>query len=347
MAYTAVDKSSSAFKAVKYNGTGSSNAITGVGHQPDFLWIKKANGTEHHILIDAIRGLDKQVYSSHNSSQDTNAQSVTAVGADGFTVGINSQTNDSSNIFIAQTWKGANGTASNASGSITSTVSANTTAGISICTWTGTGSAATIGHGLGAVPKTIFIKNVSTTNDWNVYHELTGNTHRLFLNGAIAREDNASAFNDTSPTSTVFSIGTNTNVNQNGDTIVAYCFAEKRGFSKFGFYKGSGNADGPFIYTGFKPAFVIVKNYEETQAWVMWNQGLNPTNQPQFFHHHPNTTDTWVDNTNNIDVLSNGFKIRTSNSTGPEINNTQYDHVYWAFAEAPLVGSNNIPCTAR
>ena len=163
------------FAAVKYTGTGSSNAITGVGHQPDFLWIKKANGAEHHILIDAVRGLDKQMYSSHSSSQDTNAQSVTAVGADGFTVGTNAQTNDNGSIFIAQTWKAGGGAGSaNTDGTInTTSTSVNTTAGVSISTVTLSGSGnQTIGHGLGVTPKAVIFKSTSHSEAWFVYHTI-------------------------------------------------------------------------------------------------------------------------------------------------------------------------------
>jgi hypothetical protein len=348
MAFTTINKSSDHFKAIKYTGTGSSNAITGVGHQPDFLWIKKANGVEHHILIDAVRGLDKQIYSSHTSSEDTNAQSVTAVGADGFTVGTNAQTNANSSIFIAQLWKAGGGSGSaNADGSISSTVSTNTTAGFSIVKWVGTGANATIGHGLGVAPSLLISKNYDTATNWYVYHKSLGATKNVRLNLTNASATETAVWNDTAPTNSVFSVGTNTSVNNSGDNTITYCFAEKKGFSKFGTYKGNGSSDGVFVYTGFKPAWVMTKYSHSggTGSWLMYNTGLNPTNKDQFFHHEANTTATWVDNTDRVDLYSNGFKF--VDSTNSDSNTSGGYYVYMAFAEAPFVGTNNIPATAR
>ena len=339
------------FAAVKYTGTGSSNAITGVGHQPDFLWIKKANGAEHHILIDAVRGLDKQMYSSHSSSQDTNAQSVTAVGADGFTVGTNAQTNDNGSIFIAQTWKAGGGAgSSNTDGTInTTSTSVNTTAGVSISTVTLSGSGnQTIGHGLGVTPKAVIFKSTSHSEAWFVYHhksEASPENYYYQLNTNAARANAANIWGAGMTSSTVgVKVGTTGTASQD---YVVYAFAEKKGFSKFGTYLGNGSSDGVFVYTGFKPAWVMTKYSHTggTGSWLMYNTGLNPTNKDQFFHHEANTTATWVDNTDRVDFYSNGFKFVDSTNSDSNTNNGYY--VYMAFAEAPFVGTNNIPATAR
>tara|TARA_R100001129_G_scaffold104617_1_gene71524 strand:- start:4910 stop:5974 length:1065 start_codon:yes stop_codon:yes gene_type:complete len=354
MAFTTINKSSDHFKAIKYTGTGSSNAITGVGHQPDFLWIKTANGAEHHILIDAVRGLDKQMYSSHSSSQDTNAQSVTAVGADGFTVGTNAQTNANSSIFIAQTWKAGGGAgSSNTDGTInTISTSVNTTAGISISTYTGNATqGATVGHGLGVAPKAIIIKSYTNSEQWVVGHNEMNSTNAwdyyMHLQSNAARGQNNNRFGNVYPTNQVFTLGSEDQVNSSSKSYVAYCFAEKKGFSKFGTYKGNGSSDGLFIYTGFKPAWLMTKYAHSggTGSWLMYNTGLNPTNKDQFFHHEANTTNTWVDNTDRVDFYSNGFKF--VDSTNSDSNTSGGYYVYMAFAEAPFVGTNNIPATAR
>ena len=348
MAYSPIDKSSLHFKTHLYTGNGSTNAQTGVGFQPDWCWIKQSNGTSDHVLYDVVRGVTKNIHSNTNDTEDTQSDGLTAFGTDGFTVGADSKSNANSGLFAAHCWKAGNSQgSSNTDGSINTTyTSVNSTAGFSISKYTGTGSVGTIGHGLGAVPDLIMVKRLDSASDWRVFHVINGNTKQLFLNDTNARDDDNTIWNDTSPTSSVFTVGTNTGGNASGGTYVAYCFTHKPGFSKFGFYKGSGSSNGPFIYTGFKPAFIIVKNYEQAVNWMMWNSARNPVNKDQFFHHHPNTQDTWVDNYNRIDILSNGFKIRQNNINATESNNTNYDHVFWAFGQT-LVGSNNVPCTAR
>jgi hypothetical protein len=349
MAFTTINKSSDHFKAIKYTGTGSSNAITGVGHQPDFLWIKKANGAEHHILIDAVRGLDKQMYSSHSSSQDTNAQSVTAVGADGFTVGTNAQTNDSSNIFIAQTWKAGGGAgSSNTDGTInTISTSVNTTAGISISTYTGNATlGATVGHGLGVAPKAIIVKSYTNSEQWVVGHNEMNSTNAwdyyMNLNSTAERGQNNNRFGNVYPTSSVFTLGNEDQVNSSSKSYVAYCFAEKKGYSKFGSYLGNGNANGAFVYTGFKPAFLIVKRSSDVEDWKMFDNkrpGYNLTN----LRLKPNGNESEA-SSGGFDFTSNGFKAR---STDAAENASGSTYIYMAFAEEPLVSSNNIPATAR
>ena len=188
------------------------------------------------------------------------------------------------------------------------------------------------------------VKNVDATNDWNVYHHSIGNTHRLFLNTTQAEEDNASAWNDTSPTSSVFSVGTNTNVNQSGSTMIAYVFAEKTGFSKFDKYKGNGSTDGSFIYTGFKPAFVLTKKATgSADNWVLLDNKRDTAPNPHKLALFPNLTNVEAGDYL-TDFTSNGFKIKSATGS---LNNNNSTYVYMAFAEAPLVGSNNIPNTAK
>ena len=352
MAYSAVDKSTDHFNVIKWTGTSSSPLnVTGFGFQPDFLWNKYANGAGDHQQYDAVRGATKMIVSNSSNAESTNANGLTAFISDGFTAG--SDINVNGGISIAHGWK-ANGVGSaNSDGSITTTyTSANTTAGISIVKWTGTGSNGTIGHGLGKVPGLMIVKRLDSSSDWRVYHKSADISSsypahkQLFLNTTGIPDDDNAIWNDTAPTSSVFSVGTNAGSNASGGTYIAYVFAEIPGFSKFGkYYTNNTQTDGPFIYTGFKPAFIIAKQLSSSgYNWIMWNNKLNPTNKAQFFHHHPNTNDTWVDNTNNIDMLSNGFKFYSYDT---ETNGGSDTISYIAFAAAPLVGSNNVPCTAR
>ena len=229
---------------------------------------------------------------------------------------------------------------SNFSGSIQSTVSVNTTAGFSIVSYTGTGSAATIGHGLGVKPSMIIAKNLSSSYGWYVYHKSIAATHEILLNSNAAK-DTTSQWNDTEPTSSVFSVGTAAATNGSGNNFVAYCFAEKTGYSKFGSYTGNGNADGTFVYTGFKPAFVIVKQTNETRDWLIMDNkrlGYNPNN----YDLHSNGNDT-EDTNARLDLLSNGFKQRITSSAN---NKSGATYIYMAFGQL-IVGSNNVPATAR
>ena len=344
MAYTTIDKSSLHFNTKLYTGTGSELAVTGVGFKPDWTWIKSRSATYDHTLYDVVRGATKQLYSNQTNGQYTEAQGLKSFDSDGFTNGTDAKGNNNGSTYVSWNWlAGGSQGSSNTDGSINTTyTSVNTTAGFSICQWEGTGANATIGHGLGVVPKMYIVKNVDATNDWNVYHHSIGNTHRLFLNTTQAAEDNASARNDTSPTSSVFSVSTNTNVNQSGSTMIAYVFAEKTGFSKFGSYTGNGNADGTFIYTGFKPALIIIKK-DATDSWFMYDNKRGDIN--------PNAKGLTAESNaveetsgKEIDFVSNGVKIRNSNNS---INTSGSTYIYMAFAEAPLVGSNNIPATAR
>jgi len=336
MAYTTIKKPTDYFNTKLYTGTGSSNAITGVGFQPDWVWTKKRNSTSNHHAFDAIRGVTKVLKPNENEAETTVATTLTAFDSDGFTVGSDSSVNGNTDTIASWNWKANGAGSANTDGSLNSTVSVNTTAGFSIVKWTnGTSSVQTIGHGLGVAPKMIIMKVLGNTGSWNTYHESIGNTHGLYLNSTAASEDNAAFWNDTSPTSTVFTTGTNGNLVNN--TLVAYCFAEKFGYSKFGKYSGNNNANGTFVYTGFKPAFVMMKVRDGISDWSIFDNkrlGYNTSNRGL----KPNSNA--ADETIAIDLLSNGFKPRT---TSDKVNNGNY--IFMAFAAEPLVGDN--PATAR
>jgi len=343
MAYTTINKSSEHFNTKIWTGTGSSgHAITGVGFQTDLLWVKARTNTSWHHLFDAVRGVDKAIYSNATDAQATGSNDITSFDSDGFTLGSASgATNSSSNNFVGWNWKANGAGSSNTDGSITSTVSANTTSGFSIVKWTGNStSGATVGHGLGVVPKMIIVKTTARTGNWVTYHHTLGATKYLELNNTGALGTSTAAWNDTAPTSSVFSLGSWSNTNDNGYGMIAYCFAEKTGYSKFGSYVGNNNADGTFVYTGFKPAWIMIKQTSDTNQWFIFDNKRNTFN-PETLYIQANTSDG--DNAfTSLDFTSNGFKFLTSNAA---FNNGSY--IYMAFAEAPLVGSNNVPCTAR
>ena len=344
MAYATINKPSNYFNPVTYTGTGSSNAIT-VGFQPDFTWIKDRSNARDNQLVNAIVGYPNGTLLSNTTDAEyTAAARVDSRNANGFTVNAPAQVNGSGETYVSWNWKANGAGSSNTSGSISSTVSANTTSGFSIITRTGTGSVGTVGHGLGSTPKMIITKKRSAVDNWGVYHASLGATQYLVLNDTSAAGTSASPFNNTSPTSSVFTVGTGTTWNASGATFVDYCFAEVKGFSKFGSYTGNGSTDGPFVYTGFKPAFVFMKKTSAIGQWYIWDNKRNTYNVMNLAL-HPNTSDTDQSyGTDGIDILSNGFKLK---SVYTYLNASSATYVYMAFAENPLVGTNNIPTTAR
>jgi hypothetical protein len=347
MAYTTIKKPSDYFNTKLYTGNATDDtAITGVGFQPDFTWIKIRNIGYNHRLQDSVRGATKSLLSNATSAEQTNTDAVKSFNSDGFVLGTdisNGSFNSNGNTFVSWNWLGANGTSANTDGSISSTVSANTTSGFSIVSYTGTGSAgATVGHGLGVTPKMIINKQLTSSSSWGVYHVSRGNTVGLILNETGAGNTDSAYWNNTSPTSSVFSIGTDAVCNSSGQNFIAYCFAEKQGYSKFGSYTGNGSTDGTFIYTGFKPAFVLLKRTDSAGSYYIYDNKRDSFNvmTKNLF---PNTNDAEDDNSNNnTDFLSNGFKIRTISGAR---NASGGSYIYMAFAEQPLVGDN--PATAR
>ena len=341
MAYTTIDNPGSFFKTVLYTGDGStSNAITGVGFQPDWVWIKRRNNANPHFLNDSVRGATKDLRSDGTDAETTNNQYgiLKSFDSDGFTVSVGStngaRANTSGGTFASWNWKAGTSFSNDASatgvGTIDSTGSINTTSGFSIISYTGTGSNGTIAHGLGAVPVMIIFKALGTLN-WLVYHKDVANTHALFLNTTSAKDASSTYFQDTTPTSSVFSLGTSNLVNDT-NPYIAYCFAEKKGYSKFGSYTGTGVDAGPFSYCGFKPSFVLTKRTDSSGSWVIQDNkrpGYNETSLDL----NPNNSEAEESN-NGIDMLSNGFKQR---NTDAHTNASGGTYIYWAFAENPFV----------
>ena len=343
MAYTTINKSSEHFDIRTYSASGG-GSVSDVAFQPDFLWFKNRTGAGDHGLMDAVRGITKILHSNDNNAEATSngSNDFNAFSSNGFNYGASSALDTSSGTPCNWLWK-ANGSGSaNTAGTINSTVSVNTTAGFSIVRFTGTGANATVGHGLGSVPKMIILKKTNGGADWIVYHNSMGNTKALKLNSTAALSTDNGYFNATTPTSTLFSLGNDGFSNGSSATIIAYCFADVQGYSKMGSYTGNGNADGTFVYTGFKPAFVMAKNTAVTSSWEILDSTrntFNPTAKSIF----PDGTGVEYDYTNRVDLLSNGFKWRTTSSPNESGNSI----IYMAFAKAPLVGTNNVPCTAR
>ncbi len=352
MAYTDIDDPSAYFQTKLYTGTGSELVLTNDGNsdiQPDFVWIKQRNTGQYHNIYDSNRGVTKMLYPDLTNAEYTAGESLKSFNTDGFTVGNYGTVGTSSGTYAAWQWKANGGTtSSNGDGYITSTVQANTTAGFSIATYTGnSNNPSSVGHGLGVVPKFYIIKQRDAANPWKVYHSgiaTDAEDYVMELNTTGAREDNV-IWNDTGPTSSVINFTDHGGVNQNGETYVAYCFAEVQGYSKFGKYIGNGDADGPFVYTGFKPAFIMFKKSSDSgDNWMMYDHkrpGFNVTDEAL----HPNSTAAEYDNANaNLDILSNGFKLRSSFGW---VNQSTHTYIYAAFAESPFVTSTGVPCTAR
>ena len=345
MAYTTIDKSTDYFNTKLWTGTGAENAITGVGFQPDWVWIKNRTAAENHKLYDAARGATKNIYSNLDNVEGTDAQSLKSFNSDGFTLGTETAVNANGQNIVGWNWKANGQGSSNTDGSINTTyTSANTTSGFSIVTYTGTGSNATIGHGLGAVPKMIIVKNLTNANAWSVYHASLGATKYLALNETDVAGTASDRWQDTTPTSSLFYIGTNDN--QGGSyNYVAYCFAEKQGFSKFGSYVGNGEpiGDAPFIYTGFKPAFVLLKSSTYVENWIMTdNKRLGYNGSAANFR--ANTSNAEItDSGINPDLLSNGFSLQNNDDS---YNKNGQSYIYMAFAESPFVTSTGVPSTA-
>jgi len=348
MAYSTIPKSSDYFNSTIYTGNGTaSTALTTGTFQPDFCWFKNRGTVEGHVLINAIRGASYNLASNSTAAETNVPDKVSAFTSTGVTLGGSAETNENNEPLVAWSWK-ANGSGSaNGDGSISSTVSVDTTSGFSIIQYTGNGSSgATIGHGLGVVPKVVIVKLTSGSGyDWGVYHASLGNTKNLRLNLTDAEATSTAFWNDTTPSSSLVTLGNNATVNGSGSTYIAYCFAEKQGYSKFGSYVGNGFANGTFVYTGFKPAFVMSKYASGggTGSWHMYDnkrKGYNTEND----YVQANTTSTENSDTDQVDLLSNGFKWRAN---GSETNTNGGTMIYMAFAEAPLVGSNNVPANAR
>ena len=330
-----------------YTGTASEQVFTDIGFGPDFVWLKGRNATEKHIWTDTVRGATKTLSCSTNSAQSTDAQYLTAFSSTGFTVGTSNETNQSGINFASRSWKAGTttGIATNGSTTITpSSYSFNQTSGFSIVEYTGNDTAgAKVPHGLGVAPKMVIIKSMGSTNYWVVGHASAAWTHYAYLNTNGAWTAENTRFNSTDPDSVNVTLGSGGNTNGSGgdSPLIMYSFAAIKGFSAISSYRGNGNTDGPFVQTGFRPAFVMIK-YHSAGNWYLFNNkalGYNPDNEMQYadLSNAEGTTDA-------IDFLSNGFKLRHTD-TGYNANNETY--YYIAFADFPFVSSNSKSGTAR
>ncbi len=330
------------YNNVLWSGNGTSQSITGVGFKPDFVWEKTRNDTSNHWLTDAVRGVNKILSSSLQDSEVTNNNSIQSFDSDGFSVGSDGAFNGSGVTMVAWNWLGANGTSSNTAGGITSTVSVNASAGFSIVTYDGSAQNDTVGHGLGVAPSLIIFKRRNNTTSWPVYHSAIGPSNFVQLNEATASGSSGNSFGSTptAPTSTVFSVGNNGGTNYG--TMVAYCFAEVEGYSKFGTYKAFDYADNVFIYLGFTPAFFMLKATDQSSNWCIFDSARHPYNGPNAPNLRPNQNGT--EQYFPLDFLSNGIKLR---SAGTDVGHANKTYIYAAFAQHPFGGDGVSPATAR
>ena len=348
MAYTNIDDPSAYFQIATYAGNGGTQSITNDGNsdlQPDWIWTKSRSDSSFHLVTDSTRGTGKRIYPNSTAAEESHSSMVTAFNSDGFSIGTHSAINTNGYNYVGWQWKANGGTtSSNTAGNITSTVQVNSTAGFSIVTWTGNeNSSATVGHGLGVKPDMVFFKRRNATYNWVVYCGqlglVGGNNMFAYLNLTNNAEQGA-GFNFTSTT-----ITPTNGAPTNSGLMIAYCFAEKQGYSKFGSYEGNGSADGPFIYTGFKPAFVLFKNSSNAgENWIMYDNKRDPYNEATLELFPNDSSAEYTANAFDIDLLSNGFKQRGAN-TGS--NGSGRTYVYMAFAENPFVTSTGTPATAR
>ena len=331
MAYTTIDDPSAFFQTMLHAEDDTAFTFDGNSDlQPDMIWNKNRdeNNYEHHI-IDSVRGVSKLARVSTTTAEFTSADSITAIGSDGFTTGAdnNGYVSSGTDKQVSWCWK------------------ESATAGFDIVSYTGNASARTISHNCGAIPTMMIVKKRSDGDNWSVYHQSTGAGNFTILNTSAASAGSSTMWNNTTPTSSVFSLGNKGEVNANGQTFIAYLFADIKGYSKFGSYTGNGNADGTFVYTGFKPAWIMIKNSNSSsEEWNIWDNKRNTFNvMTTRLVANVNAADS-VTSAGFFDFTSNGFKIR---STANGVNQSGNKMIYMCFAENPFVTSSEIPTTAR
>ena len=348
MAYTDIDKPSDYFETKLYTGNGGTQSITGLDFAPNWVWIKKRE-LKNHQLYDSVRGATEALESDSTSAETTRTTELTSFNSDGFSLGSGAKTNESSGTYVSWNWKAGTSFTNDASatgiGSIDSAGSVNNDAGFSIVSYTGTGSNGTIKHGLNSALSIIIVKGRDFVDNWMMFHSSLGGGKKLKFNLTGAEITSSEAWNNTSPTSSVFSVGIDGEGNNNGSAMIAYCFAEKKGYSKFGSYTGNGNADGTFIYTGFKPAFCMVhRSSAAGENWLILDNKRDSFN-PQDSSIYPNLSNAEdADGADYFDFVSNGMKVRTTNGG---TNTSGATYIYMAFAENPFVTSTGVPATAR
>jgi len=325
------------FNTVLYTGTGAATlAITGVGFQPDWVWAKKRSAVDNHVTSDAVRGVQNDLFPNTTAAASANSNGLQSFNADGFTIGSGSGSGvwggNSGATYVAWNWRANGAGSSNTAGSITSTVSVNTTSGFSIATYTGNGSSSqTVGHGLGVAPGMVIIKTRSNSDNWRVWHTSLTSGQTLTLNTTAAQA--ASGFWPSSPSSTVVSLGTDSSVNSNTRTYVMYCFAPVAGYSAFGSYTGNGSADGPFIFTNFRPRWLMIKRTDSTSNWWLYDTARGTSNVVFNWLYADGSGAEDTGGTRSVDILSNGFKLRR---TDADYNANGGTFVYACFAENPF-----------
>jgi hypothetical protein len=331
-----VTKPSTVMDVKLYSGTGSTQSITGLGFSPDFVWIKRRDGANAHALFDVIRGVTKVLESSNTGAEKTNDPPITSFDSSGFTVeGTYSQTNASSASYVAWAFDGGSSTVTNTAGSISSQVRANASAGFSIVGWNASGANGTIGHGLNAAPSLIITKNRGASSTWFSYHSSLGATKVIYLNATDAAVVSSNKWNDTEPTSSVFSVGDGGTNSYTGNDAIAYCFAPVAGYASMGSFVANANSDGPFVYTSFKPRLVLCKLSSASGAdWLIFDTARSPYNVVQA-NLRPNTSGAEESAFARIDILSNGFKVRAGSGVEPNGTNGN-TYIYAAWAESPF-----------
>ena len=346
--YTTIDDPSVYFQTILYSGNETARSITLDGNsdlQPDWVWIKQRNRADPHILYDSVRGTTKELSTNTKTVEHTNTDGLPSASSDGFSIGNHVDVNRNSTTFVAWNWKASNTTVTNASVGISNTQSVNDTAGISILTYQGNGSNTGTAHGLSVKPDLVIWKNRDQTDDWVVFHRAINTNGRqyIILNSTGAEQSSATIFQQIAPDNNAIYFGGNDLTNASGEDYIVYAFRSIKGFSKFGSYTGNGNAAGTFVYTGFKPAWIMYKNTESAANWEITDNkraGFNFSNARLLAN-----TSGAEDTGPRIDILSNGFKHRSSGN--PESNKDGEVYVYLAFAESPLVTSTGVPTTAR
>ena len=350
MAYTTIDLPTDYFNTKLYSGNGSTQNITGLDFQPDWVWIKERTSTSDHMLFDSVRGATNRLESNTSDSEASSATQLNAFNSDGWTTGSSAGTNESGQTYASWNWLAGGSASSNSNGSITSSVSANTTAGFSIVSYTGNATnGATVGHGLGAVPDMLIGKDLSDGSGWGIWHKnLSGATYRLAFTTDAQSNDSFlfGGSGNTLPTSTVFTLGSGGGLNGSNANIV-YAFTSIKGYSKYGSYIGGGS-NPPFVYLGFKPAFFMVKpSSGTTGGWTMYDNAREPVNDGSFGVLTANSNNQELTELSSaIDFTSNGVKIR--GGAGSSDNNASgATYIYMAFAESPFVTSSGVPTVAR
>ena len=351
MAYTTIDDPSAHFHTQLYAGNGSTQSITNDGNsdlQPDLLWIKSRSDSSFNALTDSTRGTSKRIYSNSTAAEESHADRVTAFNSDGFSLGGSSLVNTNNYNYVAWQWKANGGSVTTVGESGSNpgfTRQTNTDAGFSIIAYTGTGSNGTIAHGLPSTPEMIIFKRRNADQVWATWHQGIGDDYKLVLNSTDAKDADGAFMNSTLPTSSNITVGgASVNTNADGGTYICYAFSPIQGYSKFGSYVGNGNSNGAFAYTGFKPAFVMIKRTDSTGGWTIYDtkRGYNGNNYELF----PHSAEAEYTGTSyfEADILSNGFKLRL---TDGQINAAGGTYIYMAFAENPFTTSTGIPTTAR